>query len=244
MGEIMNEKQEGERTRKGDLTRQRILESALLLFESKGYEETTMRDIAAAVGSSPGLTYRYFRSKEELVLELYHNLCAQLEAYAHELAPGSLPERFHAMVARQLELMAPHRAALSALFGVTLNSRSNAGVFSEGTADIRRRGRKTYLEIILGAKDAPKKSQCEDLATVLYGMHLAMVLFWLIDESKQAGRTHLLLAFLRDLLKLMQPLLWLPPVRQTLARLVAILGPILGDGRLTMLPAEGVHDNP
>lgn len=229
----MNEKQEGERTRKGELTRQRILESALLLFESKGYEETTMREIAAEVGSSPGLTYRYFRSKEELVLELYQNLCAELEAYAHELAPGSLAERFHAMVARQLELMAPHRAALSALFGVTLNSRSKAGVFSEGTVDIRRHGRKTYLEIILGAKDAPKKSQCEDLATVLYGMHLAMVLFWLIDESKQAGRSHLFLAFMRDMLKLIQPVFWLPPISQALARLAALLGPLLGDDRKT-----------
>ncbi len=113
----MDEKQEGERTRKGELTRQRILESALLLFGSRGYEETTMREIAAEVGSSPGLTYRYFRSKEELVLGLYQNLCAELEEYAHELAPGSLSERFYAMVARQLELMAPHRAALSALLG-------------------------------------------------------------------------------------------------------------------------------
>ncbi len=227
----MNEKQEGERTRKGELTRQRILESALLLFGSRGYEETTMREIAAEVGSSPGLTYRYFRSKEELVLGLYQNLCAELEEYAHELAPGSLSERFHAMVARQLELMAPHRAALSALFGATLNSRSNAGVFSEGTVDIRRHGRKTYLEIILGAKDAPKKSQCEDLATVLYGMHLAMVLFWLIDESKQAGRSHLFLTFVQDMLKLIQPVLWLPPISQALARLAAIVGPLLGDDR-------------
>lgn len=227
----MDEKQEGERTRKGELTRQRILESALLLFGSRGYEETTMREIAAEVGSSPGLTYRYFRSKEELVLGLYQNLCAELEEYAHELAPGSLSERFHAMVARQLELMAPHRAALSALFGVTLNSRSNAGVFSEGTVDIRRHGRKTYLEIILGAKDAPKQSQCEDLATVLYGMHLAMVLFWLIDESQQAGRSHLFLTFVQDMLKLIQPVLWLPPISQALARLAAIVGPLLGDDR-------------
>jgi AcrR family transcriptional regulator len=227
----MNEKQEGERTRKGELTRQRILESALFLFGSRGYEETSMREIAAEVGSSPGLTYRYFRSKEELVLGLYQNLCVELEEYAHELAPGSLSERFHAMVARQLELMVPHRAALSALFGVTLNSRSSAGVFSEDTVDIRRHGRKTYLEIILGAKDAPKKSQCEDLATVLYGIHLAMVLFWLIDESKQAGRSRLFLTFVQDMLKLIQPVLWLPPISQALARLAAIVGPLLGDDR-------------
>lgn len=235
----MGEKHERGRTHKGDLARQRILESALLLFGSQGYEQTTMREIAAAAGYSPGLTYRYFESKEELVLGLYRNLCAQLEEYAHKLPAGSLPERFHAMAATHLELMTPYREALAALFGTALNPRSHAGVFSEGTADIRRRARKTYAEIILGTTDPPKKSQCEDLATLLYGIHLALVLFWLIDESQDARRSYLLLAFLRDMLKLLQPILWLPPLSQALARLAGIVGPLLGDDRKTpLLPQE------
>ena len=240
----MTQELEGKRTQKGELARQRILECALHLFGSRGYEETTMREIAAEAGYSPGLTYRYFKSKEELVLGLYHNLCTESEEYVRTLPPGSLPERFHATIAKNLELMAPHRAALSALFGTALNSHSSAGVFSKSTADIRRHARKTFLMMIMGAKDAPKESQREDLATVLYGVHLAMVLFWLIDESQQAGRTHLFLAFLRDMLKLIQPILWLPPVSLALARLADILGPLLGDDRKTMqLPQEQEKDN-
>src|ERR1700730_4350880 len=121
----MTEELNGKRTRKGELARQRILESALRLFGSRGYEETTMREIAAEAGYSPGLTYRYFRSKEELVLGLYQNLCGKLEEYAGEIPAGTLTERFHMMVAKQLELMAPHRQSLSALFGTALNPRSN-----------------------------------------------------------------------------------------------------------------------
>ena len=64
----MSEEPDGKRTRKGEQARQRILESALYLFGYKGYEEATMREIAAEAGYSPGLTYRYFTSKEELVL--------------------------------------------------------------------------------------------------------------------------------------------------------------------------------
>jgi AcrR family transcriptional regulator len=128
----MAENYERGRTRKGNLAHQRLLESALRLFRSKGYEETTMREIAAEAGYSPGLTYRYFRSKEELVLGLYRNLCVELEDYAGTLPPGSLPERSHAMVAKQLELMVPYREALSALFGTALDLCSNAGVFSGG----------------------------------------------------------------------------------------------------------------
>src|SRR5579859_7962010 len=180
----MAETVENKRTQKGEIARKRILECALRLFESKGYEQTTMREIAAEAESSLGLTYRYFRSKEELVLELYQNLCTELEVAAQELAPISLAERFSVLVSKQWALMAPYRGALSALFGTTLNSHANAGVFSESTSDIRRHGRQTYLKVILEAKDAPKRSLCEDLATVLYGLHLALVLFWLIDESK------------------------------------------------------------
>lgn len=36
------------------------------VFAEKGYEQSTMRDIAAAVGVVPGLCYRYFESKQEL----------------------------------------------------------------------------------------------------------------------------------------------------------------------------------
>jgi AcrR family transcriptional regulator len=224
----MTEEPDGKRTRKGELARERILTCALGLFGSKGYEETTMRDIATAAGYSPGLTYRYFSSKEELVLMLYQHLTEELDAYACSLPPGALAERFHATVVRHLELMASHREALSALFGTALNPRSKAGVFGESTADIRRRARGTYLALIKSAKDAPRASQCEDLATILYGVHLATVLFWLIDQSAEARRTQQLLALLRDVLKLVQPILWLPVVSQLLTRMARIIGPLLG----------------
>ena len=58
-------------------TRERIVLAALGLFETKGYDEATMRDIAKEAGVSLGLTYRYFARKEELVLALYEQLAQQ-----------------------------------------------------------------------------------------------------------------------------------------------------------------------
>lgn len=224
MAEELSEK----RTRKGEMARQRILECALRLFGTKGYEETTMREIATEAGYSPGLTYRYFSSKEELVLMLYQQLEDDLDAYVRELPPSSLTERFHMAITQQLVLMAPHRETLGALFGTALNPRSKAGVFGESTAEVRRRARASYLALISGAKDAPRVAQREDLATILYGAHLAMVLFWLIDQSTEYRRSERMLNFLRDMLKLIQPFLWLPVVSQALTRLARIIGPLLG----------------
>jgi AcrR family transcriptional regulator len=236
-GDDMVEDQEETRIRKGELARQRLLASALHLFRSRGYEETTMREIAAEAGYSPGLTYRYFSGKEELVMLLYQQLAEELESYASSLPPVSLAERFYATLAKLLELMTPHHETLIALFGTALNPRSKVGVLSESTADLRRKSRAMYLAIIEGATDAPRVRQRQDLATALYGVHLALVFFWLIDQSVQAQRTQQLLALLRDLLKLLQPLLRLPVVAHTLMRLARILGPLLGAD-------EPVHQDP
>ena len=43
-----------------EVRRQEILETAMKLFTEKGYEATSMRDIAQACGVVAGLCYRYF----------------------------------------------------------------------------------------------------------------------------------------------------------------------------------------
>jgi AcrR family transcriptional regulator len=60
-------------------TRERILGAALGLFAERGYEATTMRDVAREAGASVGLAYRYFASKEEFALALYMGLAEESE---------------------------------------------------------------------------------------------------------------------------------------------------------------------
>ena len=50
--------------------RKAILMTALELFVKRGYYETKITDIAAAVPMSTGLMFHYFESKEELLTEL------------------------------------------------------------------------------------------------------------------------------------------------------------------------------
>lgn len=46
--------------------KQEIIETALLLFQEKGYENTTIQDIAQKMNVAQGLCYRYFKSKQEI----------------------------------------------------------------------------------------------------------------------------------------------------------------------------------
>jgi len=48
-----------------------LLREAARLFGERGYENTSMRDIAAAYGVLPGSLYHHFRSKDELFVAVY-----------------------------------------------------------------------------------------------------------------------------------------------------------------------------
>ncbi|MCQ4636212.1 TetR/AcrR family transcriptional regulator [Anaerovorax odorimutans] len=51
-------------------TKQRILDSSLELFASRGYSGTSMNDIISQVGISKGSVYWHFKSKEEIFVRV------------------------------------------------------------------------------------------------------------------------------------------------------------------------------
>ncbi|HEY9681490.1 MAG TPA: helix-turn-helix domain-containing protein [Drouetiella sp.] len=60
----------GRREIKKEATKQEILTAAAELFRTKGYEATSVDDIAAAANVAKGTFYYHFQAKEDLVLAL------------------------------------------------------------------------------------------------------------------------------------------------------------------------------
>ena len=53
-----------------ECTREKILQSALHLFASKGYEATTTKDLAAGANIAEGTLFRYFGNKKSILIEV------------------------------------------------------------------------------------------------------------------------------------------------------------------------------
>ena len=56
--------------RDAGLMRSRILKAAMELYVKGGYENVTMRRIAAKIEYSPGTIYLYFQNKKDIMLQL------------------------------------------------------------------------------------------------------------------------------------------------------------------------------
>ena len=72
-------------------TRQRILDAATAFFAEQGYVATSITDIEAAVGLTPGSggLYRHFASKDSLLLEIVSGYKERLSLVRIKLASGT-----------------------------------------------------------------------------------------------------------------------------------------------------------
>jgi AcrR family transcriptional regulator len=100
----------GLRERKKAKTRAAIREHALRLFRERGYEAATVEQIAAAAEVSPSTFFRYFPTKEDVVLQDDLDVLA-LEAFERQPAGLSPIAAFRAAAAEAAAEMTGEDAA-------------------------------------------------------------------------------------------------------------------------------------
>jgi AcrR family transcriptional regulator len=89
-------------------TKERILGAAIALFAAKGYAATTVAEIEAAVGLSPGSggLYRHFPSKEALLDAVLLGYADRVSKLRASLAKERAGNRAHSTVASDLRRLA------------------------------------------------------------------------------------------------------------------------------------------
>ena len=197
----------------GAAARQRLYEVALKLMAKKGFESTTLRDVANEAGVSVGLLYRYFPSKRAIIIALYEELSADYARQAAAMPRGRWRDRFIFALQTSLTVLEPHRVALGALTPVLVGA-PEEGVFAESAAFSRLRVQGVFEDAVAGATDAPADSIARPVGRLLYMVHLAVLLWWLLDKSAKQRATAALIVLIQQILPSIALTLRLPPVRR------------------------------
>ena len=172
-------------------TRRRIYDTALELFRRQGFEQTTMRDIAAKAGVALGAAYYYFTSKEAIVLDFYLAVQESIDAAILEAMQGhrKLKDRLRCVLEKRLESLAPNRKFCDALFRHAPYSKDPLSPFSAETRPIRERAME-HLRIAVEGSDTKVNADLKPhLPYLLWLYQMGLILFWIYDRSPHQART-------------------------------------------------------
>ncbi len=123
--------------------RDKILEAALDLFAEKGFHATSVDQIAKRAGVSKGLTYNYFKSKEELLIAIIDNTSAEMTKVArNHLASAGYQIALRDMLAQLGTMLTTRRKLLSFQLSLLFDPK----LHDIADAPMKKRARKLLYE--------------------------------------------------------------------------------------------------
>jgi AcrR family transcriptional regulator len=182
-------KQETARGKSRD-TRASILAHAIVRFRQKGFDPTTMRDVAEAAGLALGAAYYYFPSKEAIVQAYYEQVQsehARRVAAALSARKLDLEERLRVAFQTKFDILAQDRKLLGALFRYSGDPNHPLSVFGPGSGPVRHASMEVFAAAV-GDETLPKDIR-ELLPAVLWAAHLGILLYFIYDPSPDQART-------------------------------------------------------
>ena len=182
-------------TARAEDTRRKIYEAAMELFREKGFEPTTMRDIAAKAGVALGGAYYYFSSKDAIVLAFYSEMQTTSNEPVLQALAGhkKLKDRIRCILEKRLELLEPNRKFCAALFRHAPDGADPLSPFSDETRPIRE-GAIEHMRIAVEGSDAKVPPDLQPhLPYLLWLYQMALIMFWLYDRSPRQEKTQRLM---------------------------------------------------
>ncbi len=212
-------------TSKAEQTRGAIVDAAMRLFRTAGYDKATMRAIAREAGVSVGNAYYYFGSKEHLVQAFYDQLQEQHAAAVVDVLARerSFAGRLEGVLVQWLDVAEPHHAFAAQFFKNAADPASPLSPFSEESAPARDASTAIFAEVVSGSDAKVAPTLREELPQLLWMLHMGLVLFWVYDASPGQARTRMLVRRVVPIVDRLVRLARLPVVRGVVDDVVGLL---------------------
>jgi AcrR family transcriptional regulator len=186
----------GRRAQQKEALRRRIVTAALELFQSKGFDATTTKQIARRAKVAEGTVFNYFQTKEDIALhflELEVDHAIETVRNNARLRRAPLDEKLFALVEAQLDFLAPHEKFIGAAFIQALRPTSRLG-FSTQALDLRNRYLSFVQELVDESRTVHPGAAVAWVAPLAFWIfYLGILLHWLNDTSKGKQNTLALL---------------------------------------------------
>jgi AcrR family transcriptional regulator len=166
-------------------TRERILETALALFNREGEPNVTTGDIADELNISPGNLYYHFRNKDDIIGDLYAALDAKITPLT-AVPPDRLPSADDLWLLLHLlfERMWEYRFFYRDLDEITSRNRRIALRF----ADFNQRGEATVMQLCRGMVQGGAMRASEREITAIAHNVLMIATYWM-SWQRVSGRS-------------------------------------------------------
>ena len=177
-------------TEKGEQTRRTIFEGALDLFRRKGFDATTMREIAVHAHVALGAAYYYFPSKEAIIQTYYQAVQAEHNRLVDEgLASGrlDLKGRLRLAMNSKLDILQQDRKLLGVVFRYTGEPEHPLSCLGPATEQTRRESIEVFSRAI-GDERLPADLR-QLLPVALWALQMGALIMFIYDDSAEQWRT-------------------------------------------------------
>ncbi|MEU8585444.1 TetR family transcriptional regulator [Streptomyces sp. NPDC048664] len=177
---------------KSEQTRALILETAMRLFQERGYDRTTMRAIAQEAGVSVGNAYYYFAGKEHLIQGFYDRIAGEhREAVRQVLARETdLEARLAGVLEAWLDVATPYHEFAVQFFKNAADPDSPLSPFSSESEHARKDAIAVHREVLSGARTKVPDELRDVLPELLWLSQMGLVLYWIFDRTEGRERSY------------------------------------------------------
>lgn len=169
--------------------RNKILTVAKELFITKGFEDTTTRDVAQATGMATGTLFNYFPSKETLAMHIVRKALQQgYEDYKNrKTGEENLSEELYLFIFSGLRKLQPYHSFLGPVFERSLSPFPRKTLCVEGEATKKNQLHAVSRIIHSHGFDMSENTM---ISIMYWSVYLGILAFWVNDESPKQQESH------------------------------------------------------